>query len=346
MKLPFPDDARKEYYSLLDQVFDSNMWSEGAMQRRFEDGFGAFVDSDARAVTNAGAGLLAIFQYLNIAGGEVILPTNTFWATTRAVVLAGGTPVFADIGKDDLCLSPSDIEDRITPLTKAIVVVHIGGHIAFEIDKIVELCASHNIPLVEDCAHAHGATWKNQAAGTFGFAGSYSFYATKSLPTGDGGMVVSRNANFLSWLEKWRNYGKEVIAGTVTYPVKDGFNYRMNEFTAALGIVQLQRFPQILEWKRELATKFDQIFEERVQLPEGSISGFYKYIVWGGANLAEKTGQVFGPGDLNHWIYGSREELPVAEWVAENHQCAPIWYGWENADKSVDELSSILGVSA
>lgn len=344
MKLPFPTEARRAYYDLLDEVFDSNFWSEGAMVRRFESEFGQFVDCEARAVTNAGVGLWAILKYLDVAGGEVVVPTNTFWATTRAVGMAGGTPVFADVEKDDLCLSLADLKKRITPRTKAVVVVHIGGHISFRIDEIAAFCAARGIPLVEDCAHPHGAAWNGRAAGTFGFAGAYSFYATKSLPTGEGGMVVSRDPDFIRWLEKWRNYGKQVVDGTVTYPVKDGFNFRMNEFTAALGIVQLQRFPMVLDWKRALAAKFDQIFERRVVLPEGMVSGFYKYVVWDYPQLAQKTGQVFGPGDLNHRIARSSEPLPAAEWVADHHQCPPIWYGWEHADKSVDEIAAILGV--
>ena len=342
MKLPFPPDARRAYYELLDQVFDSNFWSEGQMLRRFEAEFGTFVEAEARAVTNAGVGLWAILHYLDVSGGEVIVPTNTFWATSRAVEMAGGVPVYADIDRDDLCLSLEDMERRITPRTKAVVVVHIGGHIAFRIKEIAALCAARGIALVEDCAHPHGATFNGAAAGTFGFAGAYSFYATKSLPVGEGGMVVSRDPAFIRWLETWRNYGKRVVDGKVTYPLRDGFNFRMNEVTAALGIVQLQRFPQILEWKQSLAAKFDQIFQRRVQLPEGMVSGFYKYIVWDYPQLREKSGQVFGPNDLNHRIAHSAVSLPTAEWVAEHHQCPPIWYGWEHAEKSVDEISAHL----
>lgn len=344
MKISFPAEARKAYAALLDEVFDSGFWSEGKMVRRFESDFGAYVGADSRAVTNAGVGLWAILQYLDVAGGEVIVPTNTFWATTRAVEMAGATPIFADIEKDDLALSLDDLEKRMTPRTKAVVVVHIGGHIAFRIDEIAALCKARGVALVEDCAHAHGATWKGRAAGTFGFAGAYSFYATKSLPTGEGGMVVSSDPDFIRWLEKWRNYGKQVDDGKVTYPLKDGFNFRMNEFTAALGVVQLQRFPSILEWKRALAAKYDRIFARRVVMPAGMHSGYYKFVVWDYPSLVEKTGQVFGPNDLNHRIAGSTVWLPAAEWAAGHHQCPPIWHGWEHADKSVDEIAAILGV--
>jgi len=342
MKLPFKQHLRQEYYSLLDQVFDSNMWSDGKMMRQFETDFSRMVKCESRAVSSGGAGLLACFQFLELDGGEVIVPTNTFWATTRAIQMAGGVPIFADISKDDLCLSVSELKNLITNKTKAVVVVHIGGHIAFQIHEIVAICKENNIPLIEDCAHAHGATIENKAAGTFGFAGAYSFYATKSLPTGDGGMVVSENNEFIKWVEKWRNYGKKIKDGVVTYPIQNGFNFRMNEFTAALGVIQVKYFPEIMEWKKALALKFDQIFERRVKLPDNVISGFYKYIVWDYPELNYKTGQVFGIIDLNHNIAKSSRNLTTAEWVACHHQCPPIWYGWEHAEKSVDEIASIL----
>lgn len=342
MQIPFPNEERTKYYRLLDEVFDSNFWSEGQMIRRFEADFSAFVGADARTVSNGGAGLLAILQYINAAGGEVVVPTNTFWATTRAVEIAGAKPVFADVAKADLCLSLETLEACITPRTRAVIVVHIGGHIAFEIEAITEFCNAKGIALVEDCAHAHGAHYNGRTAGTYGIAGAYSFYATKSLPLGEGGMVVSRDAAFIEWVERYRNYGKRVVDGQVTYPIQDGFNFRMPEMSAALGIVQLARFPEILDWKRRLAAKYDRIFENRVRFPDGMESGFYKYIVWDYDGIAERTGQVFGPNDLNHRIAESGVSLPVAEWIADHHQCVPIWHGWERADLSVEEIETYL----
>ena len=121
-----------------------------------------------------------------------------------------------------------------------------GGHIAFQIDDIAGFCRERDIFLVEDCAHVHGGWWNGKTGGHYGFAGAYSFYATKTMPLGEGGMVVSRDRPFLEWLEQYRNYGKEIANGKVTYPLKSGFNYRMNEITAALGIVQLQRLPALI----------------------------------------------------------------------------------------------------
>lgn len=341
MIIPFEEVYRKLYYQLLDEVFNSNFWSEGRMLRTFEEKFAEHVGAGARAVTNGGAGLYAIFEYIGVAGKDVIIPSNTFWATALAAKRAGARVVYADCNKDDLCLSYEDMVRKVTPETKAIVVVHIGGHIAFDIEKIARFCVEKDISLVEDCAHAHGAVYNGKRAGTWGLAGSYSFYATKTLPTGDGGMVVSRNGNFLSWLEKYRNYGKEVRNGKVEYPLKSGFNFRMNEVTAALGVVQMERLPMVLEWKQNLAEKYDRIFGNRVRLPEGMISGYYKYVVFD-YELREETGKVFDADDLCHRIDGVDVQLPNTLWVAEHHRCPPIFYGWDKHHLDVDALKDSL----
>ncbi|MCI9064466.1 MAG: aminotransferase [Lachnospiraceae bacterium] len=343
MVIPFEEEYRKKFYELEEQIFNSNFWSEGKMQRTFEEKFGEYVKLGARAVSSGGAGLLAILEYVDVHGKDVIVPANTFWADARAVQLAGGNVIFADCNKEDLCLSLEDLKKKVTASTKAVIVVHIGGHLAFEIEKIAQYCEEKGIALIEDCAHVHGGWWKGKTGGHYGLAGAYSFYATKTMPLGDGGMVVSKNQDLLKWIEKYRNYGKEVIDGHVYYKLPDGFNFRINEFTAALGIVQMERLPQILAWKRELAQKYDQIFENRVRLPEGMESGYYKYIVFD-TPLTQETGQVFGPGDLGDVIAGVEANVPNSHWVVEHHKCAPIYLGYEYAEKSADELREILRV--
>lgn len=341
MIIPFEKEYREKFYQLEEKIFDSNFWSEGNMQATFEQKFGEYVKLGARAVSSAGAGLYAVLEYLNVRGYDVILPANTFWADERAIQMAGGNIIFADCNKEDLCMSVEDLERKITPNTKVVVVVHIGGHIAFDIDRIVELCERKGIILVEDCAHVHGGWWNGKTGGHYGFAGVYSFYATKTMPLGDGGMIVSRDEKFLNWVEKFRNYGKEVKNGHVYYKLSNGFNFRINEFTAALGIIQTERLPMILEWKRKLAAKYDQLFDNRLKLPEGMESGYYKYIVFD-TPLKQETGQVFGTGDLGDVIMGVDANVPNSHWITEHHKCAPIYYGYEHADKTVEELAKIL----
>lgn len=341
MIIPFEKEYRKKFYELEDQIFDSNFWSEGKMLQTFEEKFGEYVKVGAKAVSSGGAGLLAILDYIDVNGKDVLVPSNTFWADARAVKLAGGNPVYVDCNKNDLCMSFEDMKARITENTKAVIVVHIGGHIAFQIEEIAAFCIEKGIYLVEDCAHVHGAWWNGKTGGHYGFAGAYSFYATKTMPLGDGGMVVSKDKDFLKWIEEYRNYGKEVIDGHVYYRLPNGFNFRLSEFSAALGIVQIERLDKILEFKRALAEKYDQIFDNRVRFPKGMISGYYKYIVFD-TKLKQETGQVFGGGDLGHVIDGKEKELPNSNWIASHHKCVPIYYGYENAEKGIRELKEIL----
>ena len=342
MILPFEREFREKYYKLLDEVFDSNFWSDGKMTKRFEKEFEKVTGLHACAVTSGGAGLLSIFEYVDVRGGDVIVPTNTFWATTQSAKMAGANIIYADCNKDDLCLSYNDVVNKVTPNTRAVVVVHIGGHIAFEIEKIAKFCEERKIALIEDCAHAHGAEWNGKSAGSWGVAGSYSFYATKTLPLGEGGMIVSRDEKLIDWAKKFRNYGKEVINGNVvTYPLKTGFNYRISEFTSALGVIQLERLPMILEWKRELARKYDQIFDRRVYFPEGMKSGYYKYIVFD-YPLKEETGKVFNKTDFGNEIEGKQVDLPNSYWIAEHHKCAPMYYGWEHSGLDIEEIAKYL----
>lgn len=342
MQIPFEKDFRIQYFSLLNDIFDSGFWSEGKKNKEFESKFSDFVNIESRSVSSGGSALYAILKYINVEGYDVIVPTNTFIADARAVRLAGGNVVYADCNREDLCLSFEDMKSKVTAKTKAVILVHIGGHIAFETHEIAEYCDSHNIYLIEDCAHAHGANWEGKAPGQFGFAGAYSFYATKTMPLGEGGMVVSKDDKFIQWLDMYRNYGKKVDNGHVKYELLDGFNLRMNEFTAALGIIQLDRLPIILEWKRKLASKYDQIFDKHIKFPDGMVSGYYKYIVFD-TNIAEETGKVFGLTDLGHHIDGLENmKLPNSEWVSNHHKCVPIYYGYEHYNDDINQLSNAL----
>jgi perosamine synthetase len=341
MKIPFEPEYREQYYRLLDEVFDSNFLSEGGMVHKFEQAFTSFTGIPSLALSSGGAGLLALYEYIGVEGGEVIVPANTFWASAAAAKRAGARVIYADCNREDLCLSLDDLKRKVTPKTKAVTVVHIGGHIAFRIEEIAAFCREREITLVEDCAHAHGASWNGKVPGSWGLGGAYSFYATKTMPLGDGGMVVSRNPDFLEWLKLFRNYGKKVQEDRVRYEITNGFNFRMNEVTAAFGLVQLERLPGILNWKRKLARKFDRIFERRVRFPSGMQSGCYKYIVFD-YQLKEETGKVFNTSDFGNEIEGVKAELPNSYWIARHHACVPIWYGWPGSDTGLEKLKVLL----
>ena len=137
MLIPFEEKYRKIYYSYLEKVFDSNFLSEGAYVKRFEEDFVKFQGLPSIAFDGWASAMDSLLSFIDIKGYDVIVPSNTFMATPLSVIKNGGNVIFADCNKNDLCLSLEDLEGRITPKTKAVIVVHIGGHVAFEIEKIV-----------------------------------------------------------------------------------------------------------------------------------------------------------------------------------------------------------------
>jgi dTDP-4-amino-4,6-dideoxygalactose transaminase len=196
---------------------------------------------------------------------------------------------FVDCNRTDLCMSFEDFERKaLEHRPRAAILVHIGGHIAFDSERIAELCRAEGIFLLEDCAHAHGAAWDGRRPGTWGDAGIYSLYATKTISTGEGGVLVSSNEDLLSFARAFRDYGKP------DYDV-EGLNFRMNEFTAALGLVQIERLEEIVAWKNQVARALlDPKHPARLELPDGMVSGLYKYIVF--ERLERSTGRVYYHG--------------------------------------------------
>jgi len=335
MKIPFEKKYRQKYYSLLEEVFESNFLADGPKNSEFENKFGKLHKLKASTISGGGPGLLALLEYVGVRNKEVIVPTNTFVATPLAVMYAGGKVVFADCKREDLCIGLENIKKVVTNKTKAIIVVHIGGHIAFDIEEIKEFCEKKNIFLIEDCAHAHGSSYKGKKAGSFGIGGAYSFYATKTLPIGSGGMVVSQSQEVIDFVNKYKIYGKDISNNS--FPI-NGFNFRMSEIEATFGLIQIGRFNEILTWKKKLAKKFDEIFDKRVFLPKNMESGYYKYIVF--EPIKEQTGAVYDLLCSDLWNYNG--EFPNSKWVSQNHWCAPIYYGWDGADLPTNLIAKRL----
>jgi dTDP-4-amino-4,6-dideoxygalactose transaminase len=298
-------------------VLDSQRWSEGELTARFEAAWAAHDGLPAVALSSWTGGALAALEWAQVRGRKVVVPSNTFMATPLAVLAAGATPVFGDCRRDDLCLSLSEVE-RLIDLhdPAAVFLVHIGGHIAFDAEAIARCCRERGVVLLEDCAHAHGAVWDERRPGSFGDAGIYSLYATKTISTGEGGVLVSRHPELVEFTRSFRNYAKPDHA-------QPGLNFRMSEFTAALGLVQVERLPQIVAWKNEVArAELDPLYPSRLELPEGMVSGLYKYIVFDW--LERSTGRVYD--QPCHRIMGTGDDLPHSDWVAANHSCVPLYY--------------------
>jgi perosamine synthetase len=313
----FDDRDRGRLHELIDHVLDSNRWTEAEMTERFEQAWEAHNGLPAVAASSWAGGALAALNFAGVSGETVLCPSNTFMATPLAALNAGARVEFVDCNREDLCMSFADFEAKAEQhRPKAAILVHIGGHIAFDAPKIADYCAQHGIFLLEDCAHAHGASWNGQRPGTYGDAGVYSLYATKTISTGEGGVLVSERPEVIEYARAFRNYGKP------GYEV-EGLNFRMSEFTAALGLLQIERLEEIVGWKNQVAREhLDPLYPSHLELPEGMTSGLYKYIVFDW--LERSTGRVYD--EPCHRIMGHHVELPNSDWVARNHSCVPLYY--------------------
>ncbi len=313
----FEKEDAKKLHEYWEKILKTQQWSEGYFTKTFEEKWSEYNNLFSVAFCSWGGAALAALEFFNIKGKTVLCPSNTFMATPLAAVKAGNGVEFVDCNKEDLCLSYEDLKEKITLYNPAAVwVVHIGGHIAFEIEQIANLCKEKGVILLEDGAHAHGASWNGKKPGSWGDAGVYSFYATKTISTGEGGTLVTQNEDLVEFAKKYRNYGK------FDYEV-EGLNYRMNEFTAAIGCVQTDRLNEIVVWKNNYAQKhLDPKYPNRVLLPEGMVSGYYKYIVFD--EIEESTGKVYD--EPCHKIMKKNYNLPNTDWVAKNHWCVPLYY--------------------
>jgi dTDP-4-amino-4,6-dideoxygalactose transaminase len=287
------------------------------MTERFEAAWAAWNGLDAVAFSGWTGAALAALEFAGVRGETVLCPSNTFMATPLAARHAGAEVVFVDCNRDDLCLSADDLEAKIERhRPRACVLVHIGGHLAFQSERIAALCRDAGVFLLEDCAHAAGASWHGRRPGTFGAAGVYSLYATKTISTGEGGVLVSGDPDLLAFARAFRDYGKPDHAVA-------GLNFRMSEFTAALALVQAERMEEIVAWKNRVARDhLDPAHPDRLELPEGMVSGLYKYVVF--SPIERSTGKVYA--EPCHRIMGTHDDLPNSDWVAGNHWCVPLYY--------------------
>jgi perosamine synthetase len=334
-KIGFDRRDLPRLHELWDGVVDSNRWSEGELTSRFEDAWAKWNGTGAVAFGSWTGGALAALHYAGVEGETVLCPSNTFMATPLAIQHAGGKVVFTDCNRDDLCMSFEDFERKAEEhKPKAAFVVHIGGHIAFEIERIAAYCRANGIFLIEDCAHAHGADWNGKCPGSWGDAGIYSFYATKTVSTGEGGMLVSRHDELLEFSRAFRNYGKP------DHEVS-GLNFRLSEFTAAIGLVQTERLEELVAAKNAVAREhLDPVYSARLELPDGMTSGLYKYIVF--EEIERTTGLVYA--DPCHRLMGTGDNLPNTDWVSQNHWCVPLYYETPAAE-SGEPLAAALEAS-
>ena len=277
--LPYnrPDLTEDEIAEVVDTL-RSGWLTTGPKTRRFEAAFAAYTGAaHALAVNSATAALhLALVAAGVGPGDEVITTPLTFAACANVIVQQGATPVLADICADDLNIDPVQVERRLTPRTRALMAVHYGGQ-PCRMDELLDLCRQRNLFLIEDAAHASGAAYKGRPIGSLGDATAFSFYATKNLTTGEGGMLTTNRADVeerarimtLHGMDRdaWRRYDR---GGSWFYEVvAPGYKYNMSDIQAALGLVQLRRLDAMNARRTALAERLSAALAgwEAVELP-------------------------------------------------------------------------------
>jgi len=257
-------------------------------------------------------------------GDEVIVPAYTFQATAAAPMAAGAIPVIVDIDPETYCIDPQAVEAAITSRTKGIIPVHLGAQMA-DMDAIMEIAERHNLIVIEDSAHAHGARWRGQGAGTFGHFGSFSLQSSKILTTGEGGVLLCRTPELAARAASIIDCGRPHARTEPHYEIEShdeaeqiftmGANYRLPELQAALGNVAIERFPEQARQREEMAAYLEESLSEipGVRLlkrdPRHTTRSFYRYIF-----------------ALQPELFGAEHDVVCYALAAEGISC---WVGYE-----------------
>lgn len=363
----FPAKDIDQLKADVEGILRSGMLTLWAYTKRFEDEFAKLCHvKHAIAVSSGTSALEIALRCFGVKkGDEVLAPTNTFTATAAAVLFAGGKPVLTDINPESLCIDAKNVRKNVTRKTKGIIVVHIGGLVCPEIRVLKEMCESRGIFLVEDAAHAHGSTIDGQPAGSLGDVGCFSFYPTKVITTGEGGMITTNSDDVARKARILRDQGKESFH--VSRIVELGYNWRMNEIGAAMGLLQLKRLPEIIEKRNKIAGYYDWKLSRLnginpLKIPSNTVSNYYKYVALldAGINrdafkqkLSERGvkcgGEVYWPAlhlqPLYRELLGIKKgDFPVAEDVCSRMLCLPMYtqISEDEAKYVVEEIGEVL----
>jgi len=365
-KIRFLPEDRAWIAERIQEVLATGQLTLGKYGAEFEQKFAKFCGvKHAIAVNSGTSSIEIILRTLNIQGKDVLVPTNTFFATAAAVVHAGGNPVFVEMDPESFSIRARDVENNLTPKTAGIIMVHIGGIVSAQTPSLVDLAARKGIWLVEDAAHAHGSKYGNLNAGAFGVANSFSFYPTKVMTCGEGGMITTNDDTIAEEARIFRDQGKASF--TQNAHIRMGYNWRMSEPHAIIGLKHLERLPEMISDRQAIAQSYDKGLKgfrklTALGVPEGGSSNYYKYIAvlkdridrqklklvlreQYGVSLA---GEVYEMPLHKQPIFEkfASRSLPVSEDLCTRHICLPIFSGMDPTDAEyvLSALKEVLEV--
>ena len=348
----FDDESINEILQDIRLALKSGCLIDGPYGRDFERQFAEYSKVKHAILVNSGTAALEIaLRYFKLNGREVIVPTNTFVATPNSVIFADGKPVFADVREDTLCIDPEDVRKKLSSRTTGIIVVHLAGLICPQMDELVQLCKEHDLFLLEDAAHAHGAMINGKMAGALSDAGCFSFYPTKIMTSGLGGMITTDDSNLAEAACLMRAHGQNSQGQMLML----GDEWRLSEIAAIVGKHQLQHLDQFVNRRNEIAECYNTLLGNVAgislfQTPINIRNSYYKYPIkldegtdreklanMLGKEYGIETGHIYYPPCHLHPFYmesfGTREgDLPVSESVLKRVLCLPMHVAMTNED--------------
>jgi perosamine synthetase len=364
-KIQFPPEDRVWIADRIQEVLASGQLTLGRYGAEFEEEFARFCGVRHGIAVNSGTSALEIIlRSLGVKGKKVLVPTNTFFATAAAVVHAGGIPLLVDMDPESFALHPEAVEKSLVPGVVGIVVVHIGGIISAQMPSLVELAESKGLWLVEDAAHAHGSSFRSQSAGSFGIGGSFSFYPTKVMTSAEGGMIVTNDDRLAEESRIYRDQGKKSFAENAH--IRMGYNWRMSEPHAIIGLKHLQRLQSMIEDRIAIAGIYDRGLVEfknlyALRVPSDGVCNYYKYIAVMREKRSRKelklllrerygvslAGEVYEEPLHRQPVFEpfASGPLPLSEDLCSRHICLPIFSGMqrEDAEQVLNALKEVIG---
>jgi perosamine synthetase len=330
---------------------------ESKYVKEFEDKFARMSDAKyALACSNGTTAIELALKSLDVKGKKVLMPSNTFFATSVAVTNAGGIIELLDMEPESFSICSVDLEKKLTPDVGAVIIVHIGGIISHKISKILDLCKQHNVPLIEDAAHAHFSLKGTYRAGTIGDIGTFSFFPTKVMTTGEGGMITTNNKELYEKMKSLKNFGRHIDDGGLIVN-SEGNNFKINEFTGLLGSIECDRvYNRILERSYLLDRYSKNLDRTKFKVIKQKGKGFcanYKAIIitpmdgaWLKKYCKERnitlTGEVYRIPVHEQPLYKesfSSVNLPNTDYYSKHHVCPPLY-----PELKVEEVDYICDV--
>jgi dTDP-4-amino-4,6-dideoxygalactose transaminase len=363
-KIHFLPEDRIWIAERIQEVLESGQLTLGKYGAEFENKFARLCGVRHGIAVNSGTSSLEIIlRSLGVEGRDVLVPTNTFFATAAAVVHAGANPVLLDMDPESFSVTPEEVEKRLTPKTAGLIVVHIGGIVSAQLPALVDLAHKKGFWLIEDAAHAHGSSLHSVSAGAFGIASSFSFYPTKVMTSGEGGMIVTNDDKLAEEARIYRDQGKASF--TVNAHVRMGYNWRMSEPHAIIGLRHLERLPAMIADRRAVAACYDRGLKDFRSLqplapPSDGTCNYYKYIAILKkkrdrkelkAQLREKfgvslAGEVYEEPLHKQPVFENycTGPLPIAEDLCARHICLPVFSGMQisEAQQVIEALRQVI----